>query len=107
MVEDQGQLDEVLNAAAQEARSHNRLGAVLIEAANGNIITMVVGGEETVLGFDYSHRNPPYYASRGVSNADEPKITCYLTMQHHTEFPRKYVKCPRLVYQSPCEFSVD
>jgi hypothetical protein len=44
-----------------------------------------------VLGFQYGHHDPPYYASRGVSDADEPKFTCYLTMQHHTEFPRKYV----------------
>ena len=29
------------------------LGAVLIEAVNGNAITMVVGGDESVLGFDY------------------------------------------------------
>jgi hypothetical protein len=63
---------------------------VLIEANKGNVITMVVGGDETVLGFDYGEPNPRYYASRGASDADAPIVTCYLTMQHHTEFPRKY-----------------
>lgn len=67
------------------------LGAVLIEADNGNVITMVVGGDETVLGFDHGHQNPPYYASRGVSNANEPMMACHLMFQHHTVFPRKYV----------------
>ena len=61
------------------------------KAANGNVITMVVGGDETVLGFDYGHRNPPYYSSRGPSNGEEPILSCQLTFQHHTEFPRKYV----------------
>jgi hypothetical protein len=90
-VEDDRQLDEVLDAASAEARTGKVLGAVLIEADNGNAITMVVGGEETVLGFDYGHHNPPYYSSRGPSNADEPMLTCLLTFQHHAEFPRKYV----------------
>jgi Immunity protein Imm1 len=90
-VEDATQLDEALGQAAEEARKRGMLGAVLIEASNGNVITMVVGGDETVLGFDYGDQNPRYYASRGASDADEPTMTCYLTMQHHTEFPRKYV----------------
>ena len=90
-VEDDNQLDEVLRTATEEARKRGTLGAILIEAANGNIITMVVGGDETVLGFDYGHHDPPYYSSRGPSNEDEPILTCQLTFQHHTEFPRKSV----------------
>jgi hypothetical protein len=90
-VEDANQLEKVLDAEAEEARRRGVLGAVLLEAANGNVVTMVVGGDETVLGFDYGHHNPPYYSSRGPSNADEPMLTCFLTFQHHTEFPRKYV----------------
>jgi len=90
-VEDVNQLEKVLDAEAEEARRRGVLGAVLLEAANGNVVMMVVGGDETVLGFDYGHHNPPYYSSRGASNADEPMLTCFLTFQHHTEFPRKYV----------------
>ena len=90
-VEDDNQLDEVLRTATEEARKSGTVGAILIEAANGNVITMVVGGDETVLGFDYGHHDPPYYSSRGPSNEDEPILTCRLTLQHHTEFPRKCV----------------
>jgi hypothetical protein len=90
-VDDSSQLEKVLHVEAEEARRRGVLGAVLLEAANGSVITMVVGGEETVLGFDYGHHNPPYYSSRGPSNADEPMLTCLLTFQHHTEFPGKYV----------------
>src|SRR5580692_9358278 len=86
-VEDDNQLDEVLRTATEEARKSGTLGAILVEAANGNVITMVVGGDETVLGFDYGHHDPPYYSSRGASNEDEPILTCELTFQHHTEFP--------------------
>ena len=46
------QLDEALGQAAEEARKRGILGAVLIEPENGNVLTMVVGGDETVLGFD-------------------------------------------------------
>jgi hypothetical protein len=47
--------------------------AVLIEAGNGNVITMVVGADETVLGFDdHDHQDVRCYASRGLSDADEP-----------------------------------
>jgi hypothetical protein len=90
-VEDATQLDAALQQAAEQARKRGMLGAVLIEAGNANIITMVVGGDETVLGFDYGEPNPRHYASRGISGADEPTMTCYLTMHHHTEFSRKYV----------------
>ena len=89
---DATQLDEALGQAAEEARRRGNLGAVLMEAANGNVITMVVGSDETVLGFDdHHHQDVRSYASRGLSDADEPVMTCYLTMQHHTEFPRRYV----------------
>jgi len=90
-VEDTSQLEGVLNAASEEARTRKILGAVIIEAENGDSITMVVGGEETVLGFEHGHLDPPYYASKGPSDEDNPVMTCFLTFQHHTEFPRRYV----------------
>ena len=90
-VEDDNHLDVVLRTATEEARKRGTLGAILIEAANRNVITMVVGGDETAMGFDYGHGNPPYYSSRGPSNEDEPILTCQLKFQHHTEFPRKCV----------------
>jgi hypothetical protein len=91
-VKDATQLDEALGQAAEEARRRGMLGAVLIEADNGNVLTMVVGGAETVLGFDdHDEQNLRCYASRGASDAHEPIMTCYLAMHHHTEFSRKNV----------------
>ena len=90
-VEDDVQLDEVLGTATEEARRRGILGAVLIEAANGNVVTMVVGAHETVLGFDYGHHEPPYYSSKGPSDENEPILSCQVAFQHHTEFPRKCV----------------
>ena len=51
---------------------------------------MVVGGQETVLGFGSGDLNANY-ASKGASDAVEPVMTCYFMMWHHSEFPRKYV----------------
>lgn len=90
-VHDPHGLDEMLNEASAEVRSRNLLGAVLITADNNNEMTILVGGEESVLTFEYGHKDTPYYASKGASNEDEPIMTCYLELQHHTEFPRKYV----------------
>lgn len=91
MVANRDQLEAVLEAGSDEARTNNILSAIILEAENGNSITMVLGGEETVLGFDYGHLDPPYYASKGESDKDEPLLTCFLTFAHHTEFPRRYV----------------
>lgn len=89
-VDDGLQLDGALREAENEARARGLLGVIIIEAANKNSITMVVGSStETVLGFDYG--DGPYYASKGISNEVEPVMTCYLTFAHHTEFPRKFV----------------
>jgi hypothetical protein len=90
-VQDRKTLTAVLEATSDEARSKNLLSAVVLYAENRNSITMVVGGSETVLGFDYGHRDPPYYSSKGESDDDEPILTCFLTFQHHTEFPRRSV----------------
>jgi hypothetical protein len=90
-VENRTQLDEVLYAASEEARTSKMLNGVVIEADNGNTLLMVVGGEETVLIFNDGGPDPTYYASKGASDDDEPVMTCYITFQHHTEFPRQHV----------------
>lgn len=88
---DRNQLETILKSASDEAQAKNMLGAVILEAENGNLITMVVGGQETVLGFEFDHLEPPYYASRGESDEDQPVLTCFLTFEHHTEFRRRNV----------------
>jgi hypothetical protein len=89
-VKDTSQLDQVLSAASGEARTRRILAGILIEAENGNVITMVVGGEETVLGFDHGHSKPPYYASKGKCQEENPKLVCLLNFSHYSEFSRKY-----------------
>lgn len=90
-VENAAQLEDALRLASNEAKGRGVLGAIVIEAPNKNSMTMVVGGSETVLSFDFADRNPPYLASKGISEQDQPMMTCYLIFAHHTEFPRKYV----------------
>jgi hypothetical protein len=72
------QLNEVLRSASEQARTRKMLGAILLEADNGNVMTMVVGGEETVLGFDYDGPDGLNYASKGPCKDDEPIMTCFL-----------------------------
>lgn len=63
----------------------------MIKSENSNEVGIVVGSEETVLTFGYAHRNPPYYVSKGTVDEDDAIMTCYVTFNHHTEFPRRYV----------------
>jgi hypothetical protein len=90
-IRDATHLDEVLKTASEEARTRDKLNGVIIESNEGNRLLLVVGGEETVLVFNYSGEDPPYYASKGASNKDEPLMTCFITFQHHTEFSRQHV----------------
>ena len=76
-VDDDLQVEGVSRDAAAEARTRGKLGAILIDAANKNSMTMVVGTPDTVLSFDYGHGNPPYYVGKENPDEDEPVITCY------------------------------
>src|SRR5215469_1981875 len=84
-------LDDILNAASEKARSGSRLNGLVVEADNGNRLLVVVGSEETVLVFNDGGPNPQYYASKGSSSDADPIFTCYITGQHHTEFLRRNV----------------
>jgi len=91
MVTDTGQLLRVLEQAASDASSVTRPNMIDLTARNGDTLSIVVGGEETVLGFTHGNGLPPYYASRGASSEVHPVMTCYLHSAHHTEFPRHAV----------------
>ncbi len=84
-------VDEVISSAGEEARAKGVLNVVFIEAESGNYLTLVVGGDETALGFNYAHQGPPYYASKGMDERDEPVMTAFLALEHHTEFLRRWV----------------
>jgi Immunity protein Imm1 len=85
------ELERVIRLASEEARARKMLNIIILEAANGNNLSFVVGGDDTVVSFTYGHRNPPYYASRGAQASTHPIMTCYVGLVHHTEFAREYV----------------
>jgi hypothetical protein len=103
-VASQSELARVLSTAATEARAAGRLNVISLEAPNGNSISFVVGADETVLGFRFGHGNPPYLASRGESSEDEPLMTAYVSLKHHTEFPRRNVVPYAVGYEAAVEF---
>ena len=84
-------LDAALDEASHEARSKGKLNIVVLGAPNRDWLSLVVGGEETVVGFNYGHGNPPYFASAGATETDEPVLTAFMGLEHHTEFPRRWV----------------
>lgn len=77
-VADEVQLDDAMRRAANEAQVRGRLGAIIIKPRTKNPMMMVVGTSETALSFDSADGNSPYYASKGISNEDEPVVTGYL-----------------------------
>jgi hypothetical protein len=78
--------------ADEEASEVGRPNVVFVEMPSGNNISLVVGaGTETVLGFQYGHGDPPYYSSKGQRDQDSPVLTAYVSLIHHTEFPRSSV----------------
>ncbi len=90
-VETSEALDGLLSAASAEAHSAGLLNVIYLYGPNNDQISMVVGGDETVVGFNYGHGNPPYYASKGADERDHPVLTAYVSLKHHTEFPRRWV----------------
>jgi hypothetical protein len=91
MLKSVAELEQTLSDAASQAQAARLLNVVFLHAPNGDQLSLVVGGDETVLGFNHGHGNPPYYASAGQATADEPVLTAYAGLVHHTEFPRRWV----------------
>ena len=81
----------VLDRAGKEAASVGKLNIVFITAENGNVLSVVVGSDETVLGFTFAHLDPPYFVSKGGGKSEHPALTAFVSLEHHTEFPRRWV----------------
>ena len=90
-VHSEQEVSALLEVAAAEAESRNKLNIVFVCADNGNEISIVVGSGESVLGFTYAGNEPPYFASSGLCQEMEPVLTAYVGLEHHTEFPRQWV----------------
>jgi hypothetical protein len=98
------ELDQALQDAALQAKSVALLNIIFLYAPNEDHLSLVVGSDETVVGFNYGHGDPPYYASEGEINADEPVLTAYVSLEHHTEFPRRWVVPMELGRRAAVEF---
>lgn len=85
------ELNELLREAAAEAKAAGRLNIITLYGPNDDHLCLVVGSDETVMGFTHGHGNPPYYASEGVVDDDSPVLTAYVGLEHHTEFLRRWV----------------
>jgi len=99
-------LDATLDEASSEARAVGRLNIVLLSAPNGDWLSLVVGGDETVVGFNFGHGDPPYYTSVGGAQTDDPVLTAYVGLEHHTEFSRRWVVRTDAGRQAAREFLV-
>ena len=84
-------LDAALDAASAEAQLEGKLNIVLLRVHNDDWLSIVLGGEETVVSFNFGHGDPPYFASLGEAQTDEPVLTAFVGLVHHTEFPRRWV----------------
>jgi hypothetical protein len=87
---DEKHLEQLISSAFTEAREEKVLNMIFLVAENENELGFVVGGDETVLSFEYGSLEKPYFASYGASSEIQPVMTCYAYLLHHTEFPRKY-----------------
>ena len=85
------ELETTIADAAEHSRSIDLPNIIHITAESGNILSLVVGEPETVLAFQYGHCNPPYFVSKGDSDADKPYFTAFAALKHHTEFRRQNV----------------
>lgn len=91
IVTTESELTAVLEAATSEARRKHVLNVIFLMAENGNTLNLAVGGDETALGFVQGNGDPPYFVSRGVATTQEPVLTCFQSLEHHTEYPRDWV----------------
>jgi hypothetical protein len=98
------ELDQALQDASSQARSAGLLNIIFLYAPNDDHLSLVVGGDETVVGFNYGHGDPPYCASKGETDADDPVLTAYVSLEHHTEFPRRWVVPMELGHRAAVEF---
>ncbi len=104
LVNDDKDLTVMIAEACATAKAVGKLNIIFLYAPNRDHLTLVVGGEETVVGFNYGHGNPPYYVSVGGSEVDSPVLTAYVGLEHHTEFPRRWVVPFEVGEQAATEF---
>jgi hypothetical protein len=74
VAESEVELHEAIAAADREADETGKLSIVDFEAANGNTLSVIVGGAETALSFRFAGDVAPRYLSRGPASSSDPKF---------------------------------
>jgi hypothetical protein len=69
VAESESEVQAALSAAEQEADRVGKTAMVDFEAANGSILSMLVGGAETMLSWRYAGDEEPRFLSLGVPGA--------------------------------------
>ena len=81
-------LHEAITAADQEADETGRLSIVDFEAANGNTLSVIVGGADTALSFRFPGDVEPRYLSRGADSSNNPAFVFSRDAGNEIECPR-------------------
>ena len=104
MVRTVRELEEALSHASFGAKQAGLFNIVTLTAPNGDWMSLVVGGDETVVSYNHGHGDPPYYASLREADSDDPAFTAFVSLKHHTEFPRRWVVPMSSGWQAAAEF---
>jgi hypothetical protein len=90
VAETEADLHAAIAAADKEADDTGIMALVDFEAANGNTLSVVVGGAETALSFRYADDVTPRFLSRG-HDSHGPPLPCSRDFTHQIECPRSAV----------------
>jgi hypothetical protein len=105
VAESQSELLDALNSGDRLADETGRPGLVSLAAANGNTLSLVVGGTDTVLLFDYAGADAPHFLSRGAGEAESPWFECFLHFTERRALPRWAVIPRELAISAVEEFA--
>ena len=87
VAESELELHEAIAAADREADETGKLAIVDFEAANGNTLSVIVGGAETALSFRFAGDVAPRYLSRGPASSNDPGFVFSREPGHEIECP--------------------
>jgi hypothetical protein len=87
VAESESEVQSALTAAEQEADRAGIMGLVDFEAANGNTLTLLVGGADSALSWRYAGDRDPRFLSQGDPDA-EGSVTCSRDPDTKIEVPR-------------------
>jgi len=90
-VDNEAQLDASLTAIADAARSAGQMHLIGLGTEAGKSLSLVLGGDETVLIFGYPGRKPMYCHSLGTGQGLEPQLQCLHLGKIPMGIPRRLV----------------